>query len=406
MTRLSSNVICVIVHQSSISQSSSVLIPLSPKHNHRNNWSNSEHSQCKMLSHPMKLFSEDNCHGKPPCHASSSEAHSQNSPCLPPGKGSHTGGNITVGKTTPQHEKSSRKPNFPQDLSQGVPRLVTSEQSQARDTRSYEVMTSRCIDAIHKSSSPHSSQEKISYLPSSEKRRATGSTPSKTVTQHPTLLRTPERGSAPMRDRSHSPHGKSLRPSNHPSLPQNAAIIVRAKGYEQQEHQKTHPKPTSEPNKGGYVASASHGNKKHFASHAASGGGVSDNGFSSGVGAFRSGKHTAGKGKGRALELIGTTPFPLAWGFGRAQRRAPGSPVHQRTLLQLLSCRKLEQFKPHEYYATKMPLSAVNVTRSHDFPFGDVRGKCQHWSDFTFENMLARFPFLNRTVEVPQELGM
>lgn len=109
------------------------------------------------------------------------------------------------------------------------------------------------------------------------------------------------------------------------------------------------------------------------------------------------------KGKGKARWPVGTTPFPSLWGFGRSAAM-PAAHTQHMTLLQLLSCRQLESFKPHPTELGK-PLSVAQITNSADFQYQMVQDKCGVWEDFSISEMLNKFPFLNKAVPVPEELG-
>lgn len=71
------------------------------------------------------------------------------------------------------------------------------------------------------------------------------------------------------------------------------------------------------------------------------------------------------------------------------------------SLLQLLSCRKLEEFSFHEPEKEKT-LSTGAITTSVDFPHDHVMGKFEEWGDFTFEKMIEKFPFVDLQLPLSQ----
>lgn len=295
--------------------------------------------------------------------------------------------------------------------SKNVPRnaslLRSSKQPRSRDSTPTVIITSQHHNPSEKPPPPRtSSQNKSDILPT-RKPHTVSRTPPKTTSVQ-TLTETPTKGSGPLPGQPDSslarrPLLPNIANGSHPS-----PNVVGAKKDGRYENQKSHSKPHAEHATVPHAASNPRGNKKHSAAstQAASGQEFPDDGFNTSMSAPGAGYPFKDKGKGKALEPIDTKSFPPAWGFGRAQKQAPGGPpVTQMTLLELLSCRKHELFRPHQSDVEKR-LTLASVTTHNQFPYEDVSGKCRNWSDFTFQNMLTQFQFLNRTVSVPGELGM
>ena len=182
---------------------------------------------------------------------------------------------------------------------------------------------------------------------------------------------------------------------------------MRPKNDDRYKSQKPRSQLPSEHVKARHNPAIIRGTTKHTAAatQAASGQALPDNDLGSGMATPGPGKPFNGKGKGKVPEPINTKSFPLSWGFGRKQKVAPAPPLRELTLLELLSCRKHELFTPHQGEMEKRLTTASLTTHDH-FPCEDVSGKCKVWSEFNFDGMLEKFPFLNQTVPVPNELGM
>jgi hypothetical protein len=206
--------------------------------------------------------------------------------------------------------------------------------------------------------------------------------------------------------RPHNSLDQRLGPAHTQHIQQSSSCMGATKISQHHGQQNPESRRFPNANQGDNLTSTGHGVKKHAdkqpksgqAPHAGASGSTV-----TGSGTGPAGTPSSDKGKGPAGS-DNKKPLPLAWGFGRRQRKPPTSPVQDITLLELLSCRELELFQPHASETGK-PLSRATITTSPDFSYEDVINNYQVWSDFTFQNMLTEFPFLNHNVEVPEELG-
>jgi hypothetical protein len=171
----------------------------------------------------------------------------------------------------------------------------------------------------------------------------------------------PRQGSRPVRSLSKPAHPlRSLEP---PNSPHRSSTAVHIKGEKGLESQRGPFKPVFE----------------------------QENGCSAAYNIPQNKKHRARPAQARRRQEPQTAPG--------------GSQVNQTTLLELLSCRQQESFTPPPQLM-ESSVYVRDITTSPEYPYEDVDVKCKVWSNFSFEDMLTKFQFLKKTVEVPEDLGM
>jgi hypothetical protein len=235
---------------------------------------------------------------------------------------------------------------------------------------------------------------------SSQKSQSIGRKPPKTTG-------IPARGSGTIRDQPEFSLDRHPLSSNTADFSQTSSSVVTVKEGERYKRQESLSMPLPEYFKARYSPSKFRGTTKYSAAaiQSASGQALSDNGYSSNMVSSGPGSPFNGEGKGKDPGPIDTKAFSTSWGFEGDHKNASTSPLREMTLLELLSCRKHELCKPHQADMGERPIIA-SITPHDHFAYEDVSGKCKTWFDFSFDDILTRFPFLKWNVPVPDELGI